>query len=111
MSWSGVETVSTRDSAPLTPTADYQLGTGKRSALAVPTHLPSIIPHAIDTLIAEKTSEDEPANLTRTRLSLHTNSKVQATDIHGKVIKKSVKTQETIHAGWNCSVLYHKIVA
>lgn len=30
---------------------DYQLGNGKRSSVATPQHLPSLIPHAIDTMV------------------------------------------------------------
>ena len=87
---------------------DYQLGNGKRSALASPTHLPSLIPHAIDTLVSASPEQAE-SPIPLTRLQLHT-GQADAYDPHGKLIRRGVKCEETVVAGWNCSVLYNKIV-
>lgn len=91
--------------------SDYQLGTGKRSAQATPQHLASVIPHAIDTLVADiGTEEVEGSPIPVTRLQLHT-GKADAYDPMGKLIKRGVKVEETLVAGYNCSVLYSKIVS
>lgn len=44
-----------------------------------------------------------------TRLQLH-QAKADTYDILGKLIKRGVKTEETVLAGYNCSVLYNKII-
>ncbi|GMK55481.1 hypothetical protein CspeluHIS016_0205370 [Cutaneotrichosporon spelunceum] len=88
---------------------EYQLGTGKKSASAVPQHMPSLIPHAIDELVAQ-TPEAESSPMPLTRLQLHT-AKADTYDMLGKLIKRGVKTEETVLAGYNCSVLYNKIVS
>ncbi|BEI93259.1 uncharacterized protein CcaverHIS019_0508870 [Cutaneotrichosporon cavernicola] len=88
---------------------DYQLGNGKKSGVAVPQHMPSLIPHAIDELIAES-PEAESSPMPLTRLQLHT-AKADTYDMLGKLIKRGVKTEETVFAGYNCSVLYNKIVS
>ena len=43
------------------------------------------------------------------RLQFHT-SKANAYDLDGRLIKRNVKCEETIVAGWNASVLYNKII-
>jgi hypothetical protein len=43
------------------------------------------------------------------RLQLHL-GKADAYDLEGKLIKKGVKCEETMVAGWNASVLYNKII-
>lgn len=97
---------------------DYQLGTGKRSSVATPTHLPSLIPHAMDTLVASRTEviDEKPAPeglknkpIMYTRLQLH-QTKANAYDLEGKLLKKGVKAEETIVPGYNCSVLYNRII-
>jgi alpha-tubulin suppressor-like RCC1 family protein len=87
---------------------DYQLGNGKRSATASPTHLPSLIPHAIDTLVASS-PESAESPIPLTRLQLHA-TRADAYDPLGKLITRGVRCEETVVAGWNCSVLYNKIV-
>lgn len=44
-----------------------------------------------------------------TRLQLH-QAKADAYNMVGKLLKRGVQTEEAVHAGWNCSVLYNKIV-
>jgi hypothetical protein len=44
-----------------------------------------------------------------TRLQLHL-AKADTYDMLGKMIKRGLKTEETVFAGWNCSVLYNKII-
>ena len=44
-----------------------------------------------------------------TRLQLH-QSITNAYDLDGKLIKRGVKCEETMVAGWNASVLYNKII-
>jgi hypothetical protein len=80
---------------------DNQLGNGKRSALATPTNLPPIVPHATDGADGETNA---------TRLQLHA-AKADAYDPTGKLIRRGVHCEETVVAGWNCSVLYNKIVS
>ena len=36
-------------------------------------------------------------------------TKANAYDLYGKLIKRHVKCEETMVAGWNASVLYNKI--
>lgn len=43
------------------------------------------------------------------RLQLH-QGKANAYDLMGKLIKRNVKCEETIVAGYNASVLYNKII-
>ncbi|TXT14552.1 uncharacterized protein COLE_00745 [Cutaneotrichosporon oleaginosum] len=88
---------------------DYQLGNGKKSGVAVPQHLPSLIPHAIDAIVAQ-TPEAESSPLPLTRLQLHA-AVADTYDMLGKLIKRGVKTEETVVAGYNCSVLYNKIIS
>lgn len=44
-----------------------------------------------------------------TRLQLHS-AKADAYDMLGKLLKRGVKTEEAVLAGYNCSVLYNRIV-
>jgi len=44
------------------------------------------------------------------RLQLHQTS-ANAYDLDGKLIKRNVKCEETVVAGWNASVLYNKIIS
>ncbi len=37
-------------------------------------------------------------------------TKANAYDLDGKLIKRNVKCEETVVAGWNASVLYKKII-
>lgn len=87
---------------------DYQLGNGKRSSVATPQHLPSLIPHAIDTIV-DKSQEVADSPIPVTRLQLHS-AKADAFDLQGKLIVRGVKVEEVLVAGYNCSVLYNKIV-
>jgi hypothetical protein len=43
------------------------------------------------------------------RLQLHA-GRADAYDLDGKLIKRNVKVEETIIAGWNATAVYHKIV-
>lgn len=43
------------------------------------------------------------------RLQLH-EGKADAYDLDGKLIKRGVRCEETMVAGWNASVLYNKIL-
>ncbi|KAK4688431.1 hypothetical protein P7C73_g1683, partial [Tremellales sp. Uapishka_1] len=94
--------------------AEFQLGNGKRSSLAIPQHLPPLIPKAIDALSTLPSSESSLSSGTsspmpHSRLQLH-QSKTNAYDLEGKLIKRNVKVEETVVAGWNASVLYNKII-
>ncbi|TXT12899.1 hypothetical protein VHUM_01300 [Vanrija humicola] len=84
--------------------ADYQLGNGKRSSLAVPAYLESPLPRAADKV------EEKPDGEAVARLSLHQNT-ADAYDLEGNLIKRGVRAEETIVAGYSCSVLYNKIVS
>lgn len=88
----------------LTHAADYQLGNGKRSSLAVPAYLESPLPRAADKV------EEKPDGEVVARLSLHQNT-ADAYDLSGNLIKRGVRAEETIVAGYSCSVLYNKIVS
>ena len=108
--------------------ADYQLGNGKRSNLSVPQHLPPMSPKAIEALstLPQPTSSEsamssgtvsamsintdqQPSPMPHSRLQLHSGT-ADAYDLEGKLIKRKVKVEETMVAGYNASVLYHKIV-
>ncbi|EIW68906.1 hypothetical protein TREMEDRAFT_31511 [Tremella mesenterica DSM 1558] len=94
--------------------SDYQLGNGKRSSLAIPQHLPPLISSSAERedLLSTPESELNSGSLTHMphfRLQLH-QSKADAYDLEGKLIKRKVKCEETVVAGYNASVLYNKII-
>ncbi|ORX33250.1 regulator of chromosome condensation 1/beta-lactamase-inhibitor protein II [Kockovaella imperatae] len=91
---------------------DYQLGNGKRSSLAVPQHLLPIIPRLLSGTAAVTAesglSSGTLSPMPHSRLQLH-DGKANAYDPEGKLLKRNVKYEETVVAGWNASVLYNKI--
>lgn len=102
------ESVFGRDVLVWGANAEYQLGTGKRSSVSTPQNLPGLVPHAMDAVVAaslEKSASPIPLS----RLQLHITT-APAYDPLGKLIKKRAKCEETVLAGWNCSVLYNKII-
>ncbi|KAK8861634.1 hypothetical protein IAR55_002457 [Kwoniella newhampshirensis] len=94
---------------------DYQIGNGKRSSTAIPQHLPPIGLKAIDALSIEPAfaeaalSSGTQSPMPHSRLQLHA-KKADAYDLRGKLIRRKVKCEETIVAGYNASVLYNKIL-
>ncbi|WWD16449.1 hypothetical protein CI109_100875 [Kwoniella shandongensis] len=94
---------------------DYQIGNGKRSSTAIPQHLPPIGPKAIEALSISPElpeaalSSGTQSPMPHSRLQLHV-KKANAYDLHGKLIRRRVKCEETIVAGYNASVLYSKIL-
>ncbi|TBU32306.1 RCC1/BLIP-II [Dichomitus squalens] len=67
---------------------DYQLGTGKRGSMAVPTALQSV--------------DGE-------RFMLRSKTAVEVRDLQGKVWKKGVQVEQKAVAGWSNSVVYWRI--
>lgn len=71
----------------------------------------------MDTLVASRTEaidtkdtsglKNKPIHFTR--LQLH-HTKADAYDLNGKLIKRGVRAEETIVPGYNCSVLYNRII-
>ncbi|KAK6907421.1 hypothetical protein I203_101415 [Kwoniella mangroviensis CBS 8507] len=101
---------------------DYQIGNGKRSSTAIPQHLPplggkpSTAPSGglIDALSGEPKEEESLSSGTQSpmphsRLQLHI-KKANAYDLNGNLIKRKVKCEETMVAGYNASVMYNKII-
>nr|XP_018264786.1 uncharacterized protein I303_02965 [Kwoniella dejecticola CBS 10117]OBR86944.1 hypothetical protein I303_02965 [Kwoniella dejecticola CBS 10117] len=95
---------------------DYQIGNGKRSSTAIPQHLPPIGSkiNVIDALSGSPKEEESLSSGTQSpmphsRLQLHIR-KANAYDLYGKLIKRKVKCEETMVAGYNASVLYNKII-
>lgn len=98
----------------LTNAADYQLGNGKRSSLAVPQHLPPFVARPIDPIMdgrgnADKVSSGTLSPMPHSRLQLHV-TKTSAYDLAGKLLKRGVQCEETMVAGWGCSMLYNRIL-
>ncbi|KAJ9125241.1 hypothetical protein QFC22_000196 [Naganishia vaughanmartiniae] len=101
--------------------ADYQTGTGKRSNLAVPQHLPPLKSPAKGLIDALGNGDSAPVAREKTlgsgtvspmphsRLQLHAGS-ADTYDLDGNLIKRNVKAEQTIYAGHNASAVYWKIV-
>ncbi|WWC87958.1 uncharacterized protein L201_002859 [Kwoniella dendrophila CBS 6074] len=108
---------------------DYQIGNGKRSSTAIPQHLPplnkkitaidalSISPNSSSSSLISSISGKEEESLSsgtqspmpHSRLQLHVR-KANAYDLNGKLIKRKVKCEETMYAGYNASAMYNKII-
>lgn len=88
---------------------DYNLGTGKRSNVAVPQHL-SPLAGKID-------AESREASMTagtltpmpHSRLQLHT-GQGDAYDLDGRLLKRNVKAAQVMYAGYNASASYWRAI-
>ncbi|WVQ78819.1 hypothetical protein IAT38_000910 [Cryptococcus sp. DSM 104549] len=89
---------------------EYQVGMGKRSSAPVPQYLPPLGAKISDDLSPDAQSVGAKQSLMpHMRLQLKSN-RTNAYDLEGKLLRRRVKCEETIVAGWNASVLYSKIV-
>ncbi|KAL7422857.1 hypothetical protein Q5752_002153 [Cryptotrichosporon argae] len=90
--------------------ADYQLGNGKRSSLAVPQHLPPLVSRlGVASSKEASLSSGTPSPMPHSRLQLH-QTRTDAYDLDGKLLKRNVRVEECMVAGYNASVLYNKII-
>jgi len=93
---------------------DYQLGNGKRSNLAIPQHLPPLAgpgraPSKRNAETQDKIWESGTISpMPHSRLQLRA-AKADAYDPEGRLIKRNVKVQETVVAGWHSSAVYYKV--
>ncbi|KAG9008041.1 hypothetical protein FRB94_013806 [Tulasnella sp. JGI-2019a] len=79
--------------------ANYQLGLGKRSSIAVPTPLPSdafIGGYDVDQHLGRMMARERTAQVLM--------------DLQGKKVAKNAKVEQSVVAGWGCSAIYWKIV-
>jgi hypothetical protein len=69
----------------------------------------TVSPAVLPSLRPSTELDVQSSPMPHSRLQLH-ETKANAYDLNGKLIKRNVRCEETVVACWNASVLYNKII-